>query len=255
MPSKVRGRRFDRMVGSLRRNSSRNTGWDVAKAAAADDAESCSHSTSSITSSTSSIEDNAAARRQNRVTKRVDFYPKVTAYPCPEKEITMADRHQRWLTRADLEAIKDDIRSSSARVFEQREYRVAIERLYDMVRRKHKYVVVDLDDESLTDDETSDDLCAGMTDLDLARLLIDSDTRGLERMLFTRMDQFHGTLRPAAKHAKIVLQTQASTQCLSPEARADLIAARCQTHASATWARTIADADAEAVSMRFMLQF
>lgn len=253
MPTKVRSRRFDRMI-SIRRNSSRNSSWDVLKArSGGDDAESCSHSTSSITSSASSIEENAA-RRQSLI-KRVDFYPKVTAYPCPQRELTMADRNQRWLTKADLEAIKDDIRTSSARVFEQREYRAAIERLYDMVRRKHKYVVVDVDDESLTDDETGDDLCAGMTDLDLARLLIDSDTRGLERMLFTRMDQWNGALRPAAKHAKVVLHTQASTQCLSPDARADQIATRCQTHASATWARTLADADAEAVSRRFMLQF
>jgi hypothetical protein len=167
----------------------------------------------------------------------------------------MADRKQRWLTRADLEGIKEDIRSSTTMVFEQREFRAALERLYQMVRRERTYMVVDFDEESLTTDDDDDHLCSGMTELDLARLLIDTDTRGLERMLFTRIDMSKGTLRPAAKHSKHVLETQANTRHMAAAVRAQMIAHQCKTQASSIWARTLGEADAEAVSMKFMLQF
>lgn len=168
----------------------------------------------------------------------------------------MADRKQRWLTRTDLEAIKEDIRSGTTIVFEQREFRAAIERLYEMVRRERTYMVVDFDEETLTgNDDDEDHLCSGMTELDLARLLIDTDTRGLERMLFTRIDMSRGTLRPAAKHAKQVLETQASTRHMAAAVRAQMIAHHCKTQPSSIWARTLGQADAEAVSMKFMLQF
>lgn len=236
-------RRFDRMMSPFHRTDPRKASWNIS-IVHDDSEESCSHSTSSVTSSASS----ETSRRNKR---RVAFYPKVTAYPCPEKEITLADRYQRWMTRADLEAIKDDIRSTTSFVFDQKEFCAAIERLYDMVRRQNKYTVVDFDD----NEEEDDHLCSGMTDLDLAHLLIDTDTRGLERMLFTRIDQIRGSLRPAAKHSKQVLQTQSATRHMPPEVRAEMIAEQCITQASSIWARTLGAADAEAVSMKFMLQF
>jgi hypothetical protein len=263
-------RRLENMVGPFHRsnprnatsNNHKNNSNTIAGAAAAasrswddfsknyneDAEESCSRSTSSVTSSASSSE----TSHSHNSKRRVVFKTKVLAYPCPEREITMADRKQRWLTRADLEGIKEDIRSTTTIVFEQREFRAAIERLYDMVRRERKYLVVDVDYES---DDEEDNLCSGMTDLDLARLLIDTDTRGLERMLFTRMDLSRGSPRPAARHAKHVLETQASTQHMPPAVRAMMIANQCKTQASSIWARTLGEADAEAVSMKFMLQF
>lgn len=210
------------------------------------------------TESTSSIDSKTGI---NKVARKVTFYPKVTVYPSREKVITVEDRKRRWITKNDLDAIKDDIRSTANQVLEHHELRGMMDRLHFLIRKKGFYYTVDVDDD---DDHMSSSTegelvavggaCRGMCENELARLLIDSETRGVERMIFARLDVSKGNLRPVTRHSKAVMQTQASARHVPRDERAQYIASQCKTGASAKWAHILGRADADAVTRAFMLQ-
>lgn len=207
----------------------------------------------SITSTASSS--SVGSSDSTKSARRVTFYPKVTVYPCREKLITVEDRRRRWITKFDLESIKDNIRSTASHVLEHHELRVAMDRLHELIRRENFYIAADVDDDdSLTDEDFIHDVCSGMCELDLARILIDSDTRGVERMILARLDACKGQMRPVTRHSRAVMQTQASNKRATPDERAEAIARQCRTGASSKWASILGRADAEAVSREFMLQ-
>lgn len=192
---------------------------------------------STHSSSTSSLADSESPQR------RVSFFPQVSV-----KHIKR-NPHCRtlWMNREDLNRSKEEIREESYRFYN--EHQSTMENLYSILRQQN-YTVVDVDEDAVKKNATWDNECLE----ELARIINESEGRGLERYVLAHMDILKGrATRPTNIHWRKVMRAQESSR--NRNDKVSHIAESCQTSTNSVWAAILGQSDANAVHNNFMLNF
>lgn len=237
-PGKVR----DAMYGSMERSVSSSADEQNTSSKSTD--ETCSVSVTSATSVMSSSLDEESSSSGDDRTVRFNLNAEILC----EDERTPNEIKRSWLGPLPLLESREEARQLSQIYLQRPAYQQAIEYLRMRLGRcTGSYTIVDLDDECFDDDEEELD-SEGEEEIAKA-VLTEGDARGLERTAMTQVDGMRGSIRFVKRHVDFVIKAQRLKY--DTHAIADLC--RQRSEPAEAWARTLGEADAQAVAQDFML--
>jgi hypothetical protein len=182
--------------------------------------------------------------------RTVHFSEEVTVYVAVAHELTRREVRDLWLSRRELVAIRERVRRESHLLLRRNPlYIQAVEHMQTILARRNLYAIVDLDEVCKATDLAERQQCS--IDVAAARILVASEGRGLERVCAAHIMSIHSTrsINHIQRHAMTILDTQALLQHCCDDERTQCIAELCHSESSVTWARMMAEADAESVRM------